>query len=313
MSGFKNLFYFLTLNRKDYKREESAITRMIILALLTLLVLFIASAKDIKYREIPDYLSFFLLGLALGLRLISSVLNSNYSFFVEGLAGLLFCFILSMLLFYTGQWGGGDSKLLIAMGAVIGFPLSLSNPPILFVFLINMLLFGSFYSIIYSVFLALKNKDKFKAEFKKLFNSKSYTIVRYIAFSVTIFLIFCSVFLFSSILRSILIMFSVLIVLLYFTILTVKAIEVSSMFKLISIDKLSEGDWIVKDVIIDGKYVCGPKDLGIENSQIEILKEYKKKGKVTEILIKEGIAFVPAFLLGYIALLLFENWIIMII
>jgi hypothetical protein len=77
-------------------------------------------------------------------------------------------------------------------------------------------------------------------------------------------------------------------------------IEETCMIKVIPIHKLTEGDWIVKDIYIDKKYITGPKDLGVSREQIELLKKYSKKGKIKTIAIKEGIPFIPAFLIAFI-------------
>ena len=44
----------------------------------------------------------------------------------------------------------------------------------------------------------------------------------------------------------------------------VKSIEKSSMYRLVEPYKLTEGDWIVKDVYIGKTRITLPKDLGIE-------------------------------------------------
>ena len=82
----------------------------------------------------------------------------------------------------------------------------------------------------------------------------------------------------------------------------IKAVETSCMIKKVPASKLTEGDWIVKNVYVKGKYITGPKELGITEEQI---KRLPKKLKVT---IKEGIPFVPSFLASYVLLLIFGNW-----
>ncbi|GIU69536.1 MAG: hypothetical protein KatS3mg002_0772 [Candidatus Woesearchaeota archaeon] len=48
--------------------------------------------------------------------------------------------------------------------------------------------------------------------------------------------------------------------------------------------------------ISERKYITGPKDLGISKEQIELLK----KSKIKKVLVKEGIPFIPAFLIAFI-------------
>jgi hypothetical protein len=76
---------------------------------------------------------------------------------------------------------------------------------------------------------------------------------------------------------------------------------------MIPVEKLTEGDWIVKDVIVGGKRICGPKDLGISKPQIEVLLKLKQKGKIRKILVKEGMPFVPVFLISFVISLIWGN------
>ena len=86
-----------------------------------------------------------------------------------------------------------------------------------------------------------------------------------------------------------------------------KAIEKSCMYKLVQPTRLTEGDWIVEDIRVYGKYVAGPKDLGISKNQIKKLVQFYKQGKIKKILIKEGIPFVPSFFIAFIVTLIFGN------
>jgi hypothetical protein len=83
----------------------------------------------------------------------------------------------------------------------------------------------------------------------------------------------------------------------------IKIIEKVCMLKYVTPDKLTEGDWIVKEIRVNGQYITGPKDLGIEKKQIEKLK----KLKVRRVLIKEGIPFVPSFLIAFFVSVSFGN------
>ena len=93
----------------------------------------------------------------------------------------------------------------------------------------------------------------------------------------------------------------------------VKTIEDCCMIKSVPVEKLTEGDWIVKNIVIDKKRICGPKDLGISKSQIKTLLRLKRKGKIRKILIKEGMPFVPSFLISYVVTLIFGNLVLLFI
>ena len=86
-----------------------------------------------------------------------------------------------------------------------------------------------------------------------------------------------------------------------------KAVERACMLKLVSPLKLTEGDWVAKDVVVGGKRIAGPKDLGIEKRQIRQLVALYRQKKLRVVLIKEGIPFSPSFLIAYIVTILFGN------
>jgi hypothetical protein len=79
------------------------------------------------------------------------------------------------------------------------------------------------------------------------------------------------------------------------------------MLKYVTPKELTEGDWIAKDIIIKHNKIAGPKDLGIEKSQIKKLIQLYNKGKIKKVLIKVGIPFVPSFLIAYLLTMLSGN------
>ena len=74
------------------------------------------------------------------------------------------------------------------------------------------------------------------------------------------------------------------------------------MYKKMQTSNLREGDWITKKIIIDGKTIYSPKSTGVTNKQIEIIKKHKK-----EVVVKEGIVFIPVFLIATIISLIYGN------
>src|SRR3989344_5997676 len=112
----------------------------------------IATAQDLKTREIANWLNFSLIIFALGFRFFYSLFSAgNFNFFYQGLFGLGIFFVLGNLLYYGKMFAGGDAKLLIALGAVL--PVSESfydNLEGFLFFLAIFLLVGAFYSIIVS-------------------------------------------------------------------------------------------------------------------------------------------------------------------
>ena len=133
-----------------------------------LLALAIGSVSDFRWHEVPDWLSYGLVFTGIGLRFIASAASSDWLILAYGLAGLAACFFVALLMFYTGQWGGGDSKLLMGVGAVTG--LDFKGTPTLILFLINTLILGGIYGICYSAYLGIRHRKEFFKETKKMFS-----------------------------------------------------------------------------------------------------------------------------------------------
>lgn len=73
------------------------------------------------------------------------------------------------------------------------------------------------------------------------------------------------------------------------------------------ISKIVPGDWIVQDIIVNKKMVYSVEDftLGIDDHQLEILKELAKTNKnLKKIYVKDGLAFLPPLFIGFLIILL---------
>ncbi|MFA4886835.1 MAG: A24 family peptidase [Candidatus Nanoarchaeia archaeon] len=264
-----------------------------------------ASVTDWKTREVPNWISYSMMAGGLGIRAIVSLTQSTYLPFLEGLLMFGICFLLGHLLYYSKQWGGGDSKLLMGIGAIFGNGLTLSflpsnNLPFLAVFLANLFITGAFYGMIWAVVLGIIHREEVRSKLKKQHFPKQKII--WILLPLFILLFIFSFFLeapFKFFGTSI----SIALISLLFTVYLlryVKCIEDVVLKKLISVDKLTEGEWVLSTIKIGTKTICSKRDFCIKKNQIEELKKYKIK----QVLIKEGIPFVPAFLFALLATLL---------
>ena len=284
---------------------------------VSFIALFIGSITDLKTREVPDWLNYGLIISGVGLNLLFSTIYSTPHLIINSLIGLIIFFGIAYIMFYAGQWGGGDSKILMGLGAMIGLDVSFKTPQFLFWFFINALFVGAMYGLLWSSFLIFKNKKKFLREWNNISGEYKILTAKWLLFTAIILflaILFAVKFLNLSIgylqpsfLIFLLLSLLLVILITFYLWIFVKAIEKSSMYKLVEPSKLTEGDWIVKDIFVNKQYICGPKDLGIDKKQIKKLIEFYNKGKVKKVLIKEGIPFVPNFLIAFIVTLIFGN------
>jgi prepilin peptidase CpaA len=93
---------------------------MTTLLLLVLLLLAVATVIDLATREIPDWIPLVIVAMVL-IAAVLGVENVHWWMIVSGTAVGLG---LGWMMFYWAQFGGGDAKLIIAIGAVLG-PLGL--------------------------------------------------------------------------------------------------------------------------------------------------------------------------------------------
>jgi hypothetical protein len=185
--------------------------------------------------------------------------------------------------FYYGRvFAGGDAKLLVAMTVFFvgaSFYVTLMN---IGIFLLFLMLSGSVYGLIYSGVLYVKDFSEVNKKVRKIVDGRWW----YLSVFVLLLLLgfFDWRFLFFGV-------FGVLILVLY---VFAKALESVSMIRVVSGKDLREGDWLVDDVKVKGKVVEADWD-GLSLEDIELLRKKKK------IKIKDGLPFVPAFLIAFLS------------
>ena len=147
---------------------------------LAFIALIIGSYTDWKTREVPDWLSMGLIVLGLGTRLIFTISTGSGWYLLEGLLGFILFFVLAWVMFYSGQWGGGDSKLLMGLGAVfgldVGLPGDLQQMSIAFV--MNVLIVGAVYGLCWAIILAIKNRKAFVQQLKDISKERKIRFLR---------------------------------------------------------------------------------------------------------------------------------------
>ena len=147
---------------------------------------------DLKTSNVPD--SVCLLMIAAGI-----ILNTVYGFSTGNFTNLINSFVFGgiflafgLLMYYTGQWGGGDGELLVAIAFLVPsltlvkttFPFSIS-------FFINSFFVGAVYSIVYSLALVYRNPKLSKSFMEKMTNT-NISVIMIILFGMAVALLLLS-------------------------------------------------------------------------------------------------------------------------
>lgn len=257
-----------------------------------LIALIIGSITDLKKREVPDWINFGLIFFGLIFASILSIKNMSIIPITRSILGLIIAFLIAAIMFYTGQWGGGDAKMLMGLGALFGVTLSLKNilSDKFINFNFNILIAGAFYGILWSVYLAIKHLPEFKSKVKELNSQKNFQILKKISMFASIILIICS-FIFQN-LRMSLLGLAILILITYYLWIYIKSIEEACMIKKMKPKELTEGDWILNSIRLGGKTLIAKKKINV--SDINKIKEYEEKVN-PKINIRRKILFIPTW------------------
>lgn len=260
---------------------------VVVLFLFAFAWIIFAVFEDLKNREIANWLNYSLVIFVLVFRFFYSLFEMNdFSFFYNGVLGYLIFFILGNLFYYGNMFAGGDAKLFMSLGAVL--PISTNffyNLELLLIFVCLFLIVGAVYGLIISLFFGMKYFSKLKLECKKQF-----ILNKKIVFFSTLFSI---LFLILGFKHYLFLYFGLLIFILPYLYIYVKSVDESCMVKKVKPSKLTEGDWLYKDVKVGNKIIRATWD-GLNEKDIKLLK--KKKF----VLVRYGVQFAPVFLISFI-------------
>lgn len=259
--------------------------------IILFVVAFIGSAAaglyDLRTTEIPDEIPYAMIAIGVIGNIIASYLAWSYWPVVYSLVAGLGFLGFGFVMYYLGQWGGGDAKILSAIGFLVPiyqgvelmFPFAIS-------LFFNVFLVGAGYMIVYAFALSLINRNIWNAFFSDLKANARMVVIYNSALILSVILMglfFANYFDFLP-----LDTFTVLVVTiglasagLYILWKFVKAVEKVGFKKKIPVSKLKVGD-------VPDYYKIWE---GITEKEVRKIKKSGKK----YIWIKEGVRFAPAF------------------
>ncbi len=240
------------------------------------------SITDLRTREVPDWINYGLILSGLGLALLSTFIFNDFIYIIKSLTGLIFFFILGSLLFYTGQWGGGDTKMIMGLGALIGlsipwpFPQSISETPFLIVFLVATLVSGAAYGLIWTIFLAVKRRKECMKEVKKSLSTRKSRIIKYACIVIMVLLFAAFLINDDFYTRMSILILAIAIPFMFYLSIFVKITERVCMIKNVSPKRLTEGDWIEEE-IMEKKELVFKKGKILKNKDLEKIRKISDK------------------------------------
>ncbi len=241
--------------------------------------------QDLKRREVDNWLNLLLVFCGWSFLVFEAIFNSDVQLIFISISCFILMFLIANLFYYGRVFSGGDAKLLFAMFAAFvgaGFYLTMLNVA---VFIVLLLVSGAIYGLFYMGFLVFRDFKKMKKTIYDEFRRGYVKLGILISMIVIVGGFFISIF-FS---------FGILFLIASIAFPFIRAIEKDSMMRLVDPKNLRLGDFLARDVKFGTKTIRSRWE-GISEEDLIVLKKSKKK-----IMIKEGIPFVPAFFIAFIA------------
>lgn len=275
--------------------------------LLAFGALILASWEDLKTGEIADWKSTGFAAAVVVLALVNTVISWDYQILLTTLLWAAAYLAFSVVLFYLGQWGGGDVKMMAALGACMGYIDSIGfgwpessifghqlHP--LLSFLINMAFISVPYAIVYTVMLGVGKPQAFTQYFKRLGERKviaalALMFMPSIAASYFGLLEMASLYLFLP--------------LFYLASVYMKTVEHTVLRKTIAVAKLKPWDILSEDLRVGGRLIATRRNIeGVTPEQVAEIKKLSKAGKIPKTIdIRWGVKFLPVIALSFLATL----------
>jgi hypothetical protein len=269
---------------------------------LLFIALLFGSWVDIRTREVPDWLNYALIAIGVSAGIAISIADMSFLPLIASILGLLVGMGLGYAMYYAGQWGGGDAKLLMGMGSILGIPIfmTITKQPILGL-MIWWIIAGAVYGLIWSIGVAIKNRKTFVKEYhEELKKAKRRRFI--IQIITAILLIIAIITPWPE--RAFVVIIGVCVFGLFHLHLFVKCVEKTCMNVRVPVKKLTEGDWLIEPIKNKGKMIVPTRKIGLT---IPDLNKLKKQAPNATALIRIGIPFIPVFLLAYLALMIFGS------
>lgn len=247
-----------------------------------------AMVQDIKTREVANWLTFSLIAIGLAYRASLAVVTGVWNVLWWGIAGGAVFVGLAYVLYYGRVFAGGDAKLL--MGAGIALPYATGSELLGWgsLFFVLLLTAGAIYTLVYSLVLVARQWRQFRKAFRETLQAVQSVFA--LAFVAAAVLALAGALAGQAVVGAVGSAMVLVVPVMYAYLL---AVEKSCLQRVCKAEELREGDWLAKSVRYKGK-VIETSVHGLSREEIAFLRHARKS-----VLVKEGIVFVPAFVLAY--------------
>jgi Flp pilus assembly protein protease CpaA len=254
----------------------------LIFIIIGLVLLAIGAYTDIKTREVPDWLNYSAIFIGLGLRALYSAVSWDYHYIAEGAIGFAAFFVIAYIMFYAGQWGGGDAKMIMGLGAIFGLWPSMTHFTVYFI--VNLVIVSAAYGLCYSIVLMFMHWKRFKQKFVEIITAPEVRMIKRVVLIAVLALILIAFFISGPYTRlAALAIMCFTIIMLYLWII-IKAVEQAVMIKKILISNITEGDWVHTTITVKESAIKTVKQSLLEH--LDYLESDIKKEKVLPRLFK---------------------------
>ena len=279
--------------------------------LLAIVFLVLGSIEDLKTGEIPEMISYGYIASSLLVAAAAAILAGDAYLFLNSLLMGASFFGLGFVLFYFGQWGGGDVKLAGGIGCTLGFLAQAGFFhdglfPYYATYFINMICLALPYATVYGLLLGLKSPETWK-EFGRYLRDRKSVAVLFFSFAPSLIGLYLHL--------TSLALFYTIIPVMALIALYLKAVELNALRDTVDVSKLREADVPAEDLEADGVVLIRKTDIeGMTLEDVKKIQELAAQGKIPQrIVIKRGIKFAPVLLLALLSVLYAGNFIEMII